>query len=49
MEIMPEKKGNISKYDIIQIIINIYVLEMYLIVLLLNIKSMYDQIDPIEK
>ena len=49
MEIMLGKKGNISKYNIIQIIFKCCVSQMYLIVLLPNIKRMYDQIDMIEK
>ena len=48
MEIM-QKKGNIPKYNIIQIIFKLCVSQMYLIVLLLNIKRTYDQIDLIEK
>ena len=47
MEIM-QKKGNISKYDIIQIIFKLYVSQIYLIVLLPNIKRMYDRIDLTE-
>ena len=46
MEIMLEKK---SKYDIIQIIFKCCVSQMYLILLLPNIKHMYDQINLIEK
>ena len=49
MEKMLRKKVNISKYDIIQIIFKCRVSQMYLIVLLLNIKHMYDHIDIIEK
>ena len=49
MEVIIKKKGNVSKYDIIQIIFKCCVLQMYLIVLLPNIKRMYDQIDQIEK
>ena len=45
---MPEK-GNMSKYDIIQIIFKCCVPKMYLIVLLPNIKRMYNQIDLIKK
>ena len=43
------KKGNKSEYDIIQIIFKCCVSQMYLMVLLPNIKLMYDQIDQIEK
>ena len=47
---MPKKKkGNMSKYDIIQIIFKFCVSQMYLIVLLPNIKRMYNQIDLIVK
>ena len=49
MEIMLEKKGNISKKDIIQIIFKCCVSHMYLIVILSNIKLTYDQINLIEK
>ena len=42
------KKGNTSKYNIIQIIFKFCVPQMYFIVLLPNIKRMYDQIDMIE-
>ena len=38
-----------SKYDIRQIIFKFRVSQMYLIVMLPNIKRMYDQIDQIEK
>ena len=48
MEIM-QKKGNMLKYDIRQIIFKCYVSHMYIILLLPNIKCMYDQIDQIEK
>ena len=44
-----KKKGNIFKYDIIQIIFKYCVSQIYLIVLLPNIKRMYDQINLIEK
>ena len=37
------------KYDIIQRIFKLCVLQMYLIVMLPNIKRTYDQIDPIVK
>ena len=43
------KNGNLSKYDIRQIIFKCCVSQMYLIVLLPNIKCMYDQINLIEK
>ena len=43
------KKGNMSKYDIIQIISKFCVSQMYLIVLLPNIKRTYNQIDLVEK
>ena len=49
MEKILEKKGIILKYDIIQIINKCCVSQMYIIVLLLNIKRMYDQIDMIKK
>ena len=48
MEIML-KKENIPKYDIIQIIFKCCVSQIYLIVLLLNIKITYDQIYMIKK
>ena len=48
MEIMLEKKENMLKYDIIQIIFKCYVSLMYLIVLLPKIKRKYNQIDLIE-
>ena len=48
MEIIP-KKGDISKYDMIQIILKCCVSQMYLIVMSPNIKHMHDQIDHIEK
>ena len=38
-----------SKYDIIQIIFKLCVSQMYLIVLLPNLKRTYDQIDQTEK
>ena len=44
-----EKKGNTSKYDIIKIIIKCCVSQIYLILMLPNIKRMYDQINQIEK
>ena len=44
-----EKKVNMTKYDIIQIIFKCCVSQMCLIVILLNIKRMYDQINMIEK
>ena len=43
------KKGNKPEYDIIQIIFKCCVSKMYLIVLLPNIKHMYDQIDQIDQ
>ena len=43
------KKVNMSKYDIIQIIFKFCVSQMYLIVILPNIKRMYDQIGLVEK
>ena len=49
MEIMLQKKGNIPKYDIRQIIFKCCVSQMYLIVLLPNIKHRYGQIDLIKK
>ena len=45
---MLEKKGNMSKYDIILIKFKCYVSQMYLKVLLPNIKLTYDQIDLIK-
>ena len=48
MVIMLKKKGNMSKYDIIQLIFKCCVSQMYLIVLLPKLKRMYDQIDRIE-
>ena len=44
-----QKKRNISKYDIRKIIFKCCVSQLYLIVLLPNIKCMCDQIDQIEK
>ena len=49
MEIILEKKGNMMKYDKIQIIFKSCVSQMYLMVLLPNIKRTYDQINMIEK
>ena len=49
MERILEKKVNMSKYDIIQIIFKFRVSKMYLIVLLPNIKRTYDQINLIGK
>ena len=43
------KKRNKLEYDIIQIIFKCCESNMYLIVLLPNIKSTYNQIDLIEK
>ena len=43
------KKGNILKYDIRQIIFKCCVSQMYFVVLLPNIKRMYNQINLIEK
>ena len=43
------KRGNRLEYDIIQIIFKLCESNMYLIVLLPNMKRTYDQIDPIEK
>ena len=43
------KKGDISKYDIIQIIFKCCASQIYLIVILPNIELMYGQIDLIEK
>ena len=43
------QKKNMSKYDIINIIFKCCVSQMYIIVLLPNIKRMYDQIDQIGK
>ena len=48
MKIKFEKTVNVSKYDIIQIIFKCCVSQMYLIVLLPNIKQTYDQFDMIE-
>ena len=48
MEIILEK-GNIPKYDIIQIIFKCYVSQMYLIVIPPNIKFTYDQNNLNEK
>ena len=48
MEIML-KKENMSKCDIIQIIFKCCVSQMYLIIMLHNIKLTYDQIDTVEK
>ena len=45
MEIMLIKIRNMFKYDIIQIIFKCCVSQMYLIVLLPNIKHTYDHID----
>ena len=44
-----QKIGNMSKYDIIWIIFKYYVSQMYLILMLPNIKRTYDQIDLIQK
>ena len=49
MAIMPEKKGNLSKYDIIHIILKICVSKMCIIVLLPNLKHTYKHIDNIKK
>ena len=49
MDKMLEKKGNMLKYDIINIIFKCCALQMYIIVLLPNIKRMYDQIYLIKK
>ena len=46
---MLRKKGNVSKYDIGQIMFKCCVSQMYLIVLLPYIKRMYDQINLIKK
>ena len=46
---MLKKKGNISKYDIIQIKFKCCVSQMYLILMLPNIKSMYDHINLTKK
>ena len=43
------KKGNLSKYDIIQIIFKCCVSKFYLIVMLPTTKRTYDQINLIEK
>ena len=43
------KKGSMPKHDIIVIILKFYVSKMYLIVLLPNLKRMYDQIDRMDK
>ena len=43
------KKSNISKYNITQIIIKYCVSQMFLIVLVSNIKRMYDKINLVEK
>ena len=43
------KKGNMSKYDIIQIIFKYCVSQMCLILLLPNFKRMYNQIDQIDQ
>ena len=43
------EKGNMSKYNIIHIIFKFCVSQIYLIVMLPNIKLTYDQIGPIEK
>ena len=44
-----QKKGNKPEYDIIQIIFKCCESNMYLIVLLPNIKRTYNQINMIEK
>ena len=49
MEIMLERKGNMSKYNMIQIIFKCCVSQIYLIVMLSNMKRTYDQINLIEK
>ena len=49
MEIMLGKKGNMSKYTIIQIIFKCCASQIYIIVLLPNIKLTYDHIDLIKK
>ena len=46
---MLKKKGNKPEYNIIQIIFKCCVSNMYLIVMLPNIKHMYDQIDQINQ
>ena len=43
------KKGNMSEYAIIKIILKCYVSYMYLIVLSLNLKRTYDKIDLMKK
>ena len=43
------KKGNIPKYDRMQVIFKCCVSQMHLIVLLPNIKRTYDHINLIEK
>ena len=49
MVIILKKKGNVLKYDIILIIFKYCVSQMYLIVLLPNLKHTYDQIDQIDE
>ena len=49
LEIILEKKGNKSEYNIIQIIFKCCESNMYLILLLPNIKRTYDQIDQINQ
>ena len=49
MVIMLENKGNMSKYDIILIILKYCVSQIYLIALLPNLKHTHDYIDQIDK
>ena len=46
---MLEKKGNMSKYDIIQRIFKCCVSQIYIIVLLSNMKRTHNHIGLIEK
>ena len=46
---MLKKKGDMSEYDITQIIFKCCVSYMYLIVLSSNLKCTYDQIDRVKR
>ena len=49
MVILLEKKKNMSKHDIILIIFKWCASKIYLIVLIPNLKCMYDEINQIDK